>query len=236
MVQYHPPNIDGYLVFRFSFTDPNSASFIPSGTHLFPIQRQLSGVKNMTWTLLFWKNYTQTYGWWFVRNPVNSPVEVGSLSHFMRFYTSQVVVWDFWTINSFPPKDLLLRNHGCPNSGEQPNFEPNYGPGPGWLAAGELKAKKQNKHNTTHKYKYWHTNTFDFGQTTNIPTILKPSFFGCFVDPSEAESECFTSTRLTFSSQGPNKWSTCSKRGLYAPTAVVTSLAGLGWWIDSMLE
>ena len=102
----------------FSFTDPNSASFIPSGTHLFPIQRQLSGVKNMTRTLLFWKNYTQTYGWWFVRNPVNSPVEVGSLSHFMRFYTSQVVVWDFWTINStmyflvtdrlpkFPPKRL----------------------------------------------------------------------------------------------------------------------------------
>ena len=30
-----------------------------------------------------------------------APVEVGSLSHFFKsFYTSQVVVWDFWTINS----------------------------------------------------------------------------------------------------------------------------------------
>ena len=33
-----------------------------------------------------------------------SPVEVGSLSHFIPFFTgfqtSQVVVWDFWTINS----------------------------------------------------------------------------------------------------------------------------------------
>ena len=32
-----------------------------------------------------------------VRNPVNSPVEVGSLSHYLRgFYTCQVVVWDFF--------------------------------------------------------------------------------------------------------------------------------------------
>ena len=38
--------------------------------------------------------------WWF-RNPVNSPVEVGSLStiSYDGFYTSQVVL-DFWTINS----------------------------------------------------------------------------------------------------------------------------------------
>ena len=41
------------------------------------------------------------------RNPVNSPVEVGSLSHdhpwsklSINVYTSQVVVSDFWTINS----------------------------------------------------------------------------------------------------------------------------------------
>ena len=35
-----------------------------------------------------------TYCWRF-RNPVNSPVEVGSLSQYLR-----VVVWEFWTINS----------------------------------------------------------------------------------------------------------------------------------------
>ena len=41
-----------------------------------------------------------SYCWWF-RNPVNSPVDVGSLStiSYDGFYTSQVVL-DFWTINS----------------------------------------------------------------------------------------------------------------------------------------
>ena len=30
-----------------------------------------------------------------------SPVELGSLSRYLQgFYTSEVVVWDFWTINS----------------------------------------------------------------------------------------------------------------------------------------
>ena len=45
-----------------------------------------------------WPTQTMYYCWWF-RNP--APVEVGSLSHFfIGFYTCQVVVWDFWTINS----------------------------------------------------------------------------------------------------------------------------------------
>ena len=36
------------------------------------------------------------------RNP--APVEVGSLSHYLlRLKTSQVVVWDFWTINRYHP-------------------------------------------------------------------------------------------------------------------------------------
>ena len=43
------------------------------------------------------ESYAWRYGWWF-RNPVNSPVEVGSLS--TRIYRvlapSQVVVWDFF--------------------------------------------------------------------------------------------------------------------------------------------
>ena len=36
------------------------------------------------------------------RNPVKSAGEVGSLSHYLHGFiqTSQVVVWDFWTINS----------------------------------------------------------------------------------------------------------------------------------------
>ena len=37
----------------------------------------------------------------FQKSGFYSPVEVGSLSHYWRrFYTSQVVVWEFWTINS----------------------------------------------------------------------------------------------------------------------------------------
>ena len=44
--------------------------------------------------------WSHRYTWWF-RNPVKAPVEVGSFSHYLRgFYTSQVVVWDFWSINS----------------------------------------------------------------------------------------------------------------------------------------
>ena len=36
------------------------------------------------------------------RNPVNSPVDVDSLSHHLQIFsnTSQLVIWDFWTINS----------------------------------------------------------------------------------------------------------------------------------------
>ena len=34
-----------------------------------------------------------SYCWWF-RNP--APVEVGSFSHYLRFFTSQVAVWDFF--------------------------------------------------------------------------------------------------------------------------------------------
>ena len=43
------------------------------------------------------------YCWWF-RNPVNSPVDMqcGSLSHYLQGFSTiqNVVVWDFWTINS----------------------------------------------------------------------------------------------------------------------------------------
>ena len=39
-----------------------------------------------------------------------SPVDVGSISHcFYGFYTSQVVVWDFWTINSITLSPII----GC---------------------------------------------------------------------------------------------------------------------------
>ena len=42
---------------------------------------------------------TPKYHWWF-RNPANSPVELGNLSTYLQgFFTSQVVVWDFWSIN-----------------------------------------------------------------------------------------------------------------------------------------
>ena len=201
--------------------------------------------------MLFWKNYTQTYGWWFVRNPVNSPVEAASWTPiiyevlyipsgclgFLNHQQYHVLPSDWPFAQVSPPKDLLLRNHGCSNSGEQPNFEPNYGPRvTRCYFCVAIKVKKQNTTQHVSIQVLTHTNTFDFEQATKIPTILKPAFFGCFVVPSEAESECFTSTRLTFSSQGPNKWSTCSQRCLYPPTAVVTSLAGLGWWIVSMLK
>ena len=39
------------------------------------------------------------YCWWF-RNP--APVAVVDIPVFKGFYTPQVVVWDFWTINSIP--------------------------------------------------------------------------------------------------------------------------------------
>ena len=40
------------------------------------------------------------YGWWF-RNPVRSPVDMVIFPIICRVYkTSQVVVWNFWTINS----------------------------------------------------------------------------------------------------------------------------------------
>ena len=44
----------------------------------------------------------QSYCWWFVRNPVNSPVEVGSLSHYLQgfIHPNGGWEWDFWTINS----------------------------------------------------------------------------------------------------------------------------------------
>ena len=45
--------------------------------------------------------WIQTYSWWF-RNPVNSPVELGSLSTiiYRDFIHPRVIVWDFWIINS----------------------------------------------------------------------------------------------------------------------------------------
>ena len=43
----------------------------------------------------------------------SGPVEVGSISHYLQgFYTSQVVVWDFWTINSITLKGGQAREIG----------------------------------------------------------------------------------------------------------------------------
>ena len=55
-----------------------------------------------TWcrVVVGWKGVIPVDGWF--RNPAFiHQLRVGSLSHlFTRFYTSQVVVWDFWNINS----------------------------------------------------------------------------------------------------------------------------------------
>ena len=50
-------------------------------------------------------------GWCF-RNPTRQPVEVGSWDPIIlqRFYTSQVVFWDFWTINSIAGRYEGLRH------------------------------------------------------------------------------------------------------------------------------
>ena len=46
-----------------------------------------------------------------------NPAEYGKYPHYLpRFYTSQVVVWDFWTINSFFPKKPHFRNQQIQSS------------------------------------------------------------------------------------------------------------------------
>ena len=76
-----------------------------------PIHRQdlmlmrLSGFSKcqlfLTWSMMTLWYVSSWYSWRF-RNPANSPVEVGSCFPFIYRVncTSQVVVWDFWTINS----------------------------------------------------------------------------------------------------------------------------------------
>ena len=61
---------------------PGAPVFVPPGHHR-------SGWK--TETNCWWTKSCTSWGWSFI------PL-------FSRFYTSQVVVWDFWTINSIGPK------------------------------------------------------------------------------------------------------------------------------------
>ena len=50
----------------------------------YPQQGQIVGVQRKQWKIAL-KHSDGNCGWWF-RNPVNSPVEVGSLSHYHYFY------------------------------------------------------------------------------------------------------------------------------------------------------
>ena len=73
-----------------------------------PQQGQIVGVQRKQWKIAL-KHSDGNCGWWF-RNPVNSPVEVGSLSHYHYFYkvllTSQLVIDTFFL--NFPPYAVFV--------------------------------------------------------------------------------------------------------------------------------
>ena len=110
----HPPSLVGWIHPIFNSNNKNARSTFHQAwdQRLERPRRKIS-------------HRTTVDGW---RNPVNSPVEVGSFSHFLQglYISSQVVVWDFWTINC---RSILIRvvyifcgRISLPNFGEPVHF------------------------------------------------------------------------------------------------------------------
>ena len=72
--------------------------------HICQTARRLQfGIYRLMEITMDWK--ITPYCWWF-RNPVNSPVDMVNISHYLQGFSTipTVVVWDFWTINSIVPR------------------------------------------------------------------------------------------------------------------------------------
>ena len=76
------------------------------------------------WLLTYPCSLKLTYGWWF-RNPVNSPVEVGSLSHYLQGFYASHVVQDFFH-QQYPSKSHFWVDFPFPDWWDMWSFPAGY--------------------------------------------------------------------------------------------------------------